>query len=491
MRLRLGTHQLLALAVVVAVGFAAAWALLVGWTAQVVAQAGWLRQPWESLRIETDGTPLVVSYQGVRQQYRQYRDLAGHQVSVADESKFLNVAFLPAHLRLGVSAAEVPWSQRVRGFSDNRNPPVWWFAISDGRSPGSLYLVGYDSLSNGRVGFLGTAGFREQPLPPQERFPLSWSSQALLTRLASNQRTYPVTRFPYSNARAELKPGEVPGWAIHLLTDDNKVYALDLLARTVKTAFDEKPANGCALLDTPYTNPPGSTITRLAVRTDDEVLTLDSAGKVQKRWAVPAELRGQDLSWGETTSGEAVAYAVAWGDDLDPVTRYTLYRLNRAGDVAEKNDVNLNFAGAQLSMRVLLGVILPSPVEIDAVTWIQKPLEYIHGGRARGYVEGLQRAVTGYWPSLMIAHVVGLAFALLCYRRQKIYAASGVGLVLWPLFVFLCGLPGWIGYRYGRRWPSLERCPTCGAVVPQDRASCRACDVEFPMPEPKGTEVFA
>jgi hypothetical protein len=63
--------------------------------------------------------------------------------------------------------------------------------------------------------------------------------------------------------------------------------------------------------------------------------------------------------------------------------------------------------------------------------------------------------------------------------------------VIWPLFVLAFGLPGWVGYRFGRRWPVLESCPKCGVDVPRDREDCTDCEVAFPGPALKGTEVFA
>jgi hypothetical protein len=71
------------------------------------------------------------------------------------------------------------------------------------------------------------------------------------------------------------------------------------------------------------------------------------------------------------------------------------------------------------------------------------------------------------------------------------YGASGPERIVWPSFVFVLGLPGWIGYRFGRAWPNLERCPSCRAIVPRDRIECAACQRDFPEPALQGTEVFA
>jgi hypothetical protein len=92
---------------------------------------------------------------------------------------------------------------------------------------------------------------------------------------------------------------------------------------------------------------------------------------------------------------------------------------------------------------------------------------------------------------LEITQLIAIGFAVLCYRRQVRYGMSGSECLIWPLFVLLFGLPGWIGYRFGRSWPELEACPACKTVVPQDREACASCANEFTRPAFKGTEVVA
>ena len=90
-----------------------------------------------------------------------------------------------------------------------------------------------------------------------------------------------------------------------------------------------------------------------------------------------------------------------------------------------------------------------------------------------------------------IAQVLAVILAVLCYRRQARYGVSRTERIVWPLFVLVLGLPGWIGYRFGRSWPVLESCPECGTAVPRDREGCLRCTNDFPRPALKETEVFA
>jgi hypothetical protein len=110
---------------------------------------------------------------------------------------------------------------------------------------------------------------------------------------------------------------------------------------------------------------------------------------------------------------------------------------------------------------------------------------------AADYSQALARAFGDFWPSLLISSLVSLPLAVLCYRRQMRYQVARSQRILWPLFVFLFGVPGWVGYLTCRSWPVLEPCPACGSIVPQDRLECAACQAGFPLPPRRGTEVLA
>ena len=80
-------------------------------------------------------------------------------------------------------------------------------------------------------------------------------------------------------------------------------------------------------------------------------------------------------------------------------------------------------------------------------------------------------------------------FAWICARRQAKYAQPWTK--TWVVFVFLLGLPGLLGYLWHRRWPVLEKCPSCQAASPRDRLACPRCHADFPEPGPVGLEVLA
>ncbi len=140
---------------------------------------------------------------------------------------------------------------------------------------------------------------------------------------------------------------------------------------------------------------------------------------------------------------------------------------------------------------LLVGPVFPSPLVLNVVLGIFLPRDLLEEGRAATFPEALARTLTEFWPALTIAQLLAAGLAVHCHRRQVRYGASGRERVAWPLFVLLLGLPGWIGYRFGRSWPVLEACPTCGEGVPRDRGDCTRCRAEFPKPALQGVEVFA
>jgi hypothetical protein len=143
------------------------------------------------------------------------------------------------------------------------------------------------------------------------------------------------------------------------------------------------------------------------------------------------------------------------------------------------------------SMKVLGGFVVPAPLVVGGFIGIGRPSDLINEDLEAAYPAALSRALTEFWPALLLAQLVAVGLSVLCYRRQARYGARGAERVVWPLFVLALGLPGWAGYRFGRSWPVLEPCPACEVEVPRDRAGCVRCAVEFPRPALKGTEVFA
>ena len=164
-----------------------------------------------------------------------------------------------------------------------------------------------------------------------------------------------------------------------------------------------------------------------------------------------------------TTKGAAVMYWHSPKDSMATEIDYDIHWVASGGSTREAK-ITLPWAGGA-TQTVLFGVEAPMPAFVLGSTAILRTRELLDNGLAATYDEALSRALTEYWPAIAIAQLIALALAGLCYRRQVRYGAGGIERIVWPMFVLVLGLPGWIGYRFSRFWPVLDTCPTCRGVI--------------------------
>ncbi|HZY85304.1 MAG TPA: hypothetical protein VFE78_10770 [Gemmataceae bacterium] len=485
-----GIVQPLVLAAVLALGFTTVWALVGTWAVSVCEYTARSGVNVEHLIFLPDGTALVRVAEAVRHGAESYRDLEGNPVPrpAADNAHWLKSKTLPAALPERAGAGDVTWADRIHTFADGRSPAGYWYFISDGRPGGAGYFVCYDSKSNACLGHLGTAGFRAGPLPPDERIPFGGATSGPQSRVLCTEQQRGPTDHPDENAAGQAPRGSLSTWDVYVLGPGGKVYHADLQKRTLEVILDEPGLRSAAVvqgvLDTERGTPH-----YLAVRTDDAVLVLDERGSPLKRWPVPETMRDRDFNYAESRAGEAV---LIWSGPFDPLVPQVEHRVAWVATDGRCREagVSLPYPGAR-SLPVLEGVVFPSPLALGGYLASQRTGELLHAGLAATYPEALARALTEFRAALALALLVGCGLAVLCHRRQMRFGAGRTERVLWPLFVLALGLPGWVGYRFGRSWPVLEACPGCEARVPRDRAGCARCEAEFPPPPLKGTEVFA
>lgn len=486
--MRKNHFQRLVLATILAVGFAALCCVASAWVLSVYSEDA--LESAEQLRFLPDGTPRVIFYPDGQRGGGHYRDLQGNPTPPpeAGVGKQLNCCSVPAHPPQ--PANDLAWDERVCSFADGNWPATYWYFLSDGRHNGAGYFVGYDSKSKVCIGYLGTAGFRADPLPAEEWFPFdgpAWDTASRL--LGQADRGGSPTNYPMNRNRSGGQRGSVAEWDTYVFGSDGKIYHLDLQARTVQVAMESSRLRS-VVFSARWPDGARSMSLWLTARTEDAVLVLDAQGRQLARYPIPEALRNLPFSFAESNASEAVLYWDSPEDGLATVTNYRIFWVKPDGRFRETKATLAHFAEKR-PMRICGGAVMPSPLGAGYTFVRDRYQELLKNGLSATPTEALGRALTEFWPALAIAQVIAFAFAVLCYRRQVRYGTSRTERIVWPLFVLLFGLPGWIGYRFGRSWPVLEACPDCGAAVPRDRESCRCCTNDFPRPALKGTEVFA
>jgi hypothetical protein len=478
----------LALASFLTTGFLVVWALVSLWAVEIGEHVVRPAAAVERLVFLPDGTARVARTEG-RHQGLQYRDLDGNPAAAPEnEAMLLTGSPLPASLPAR-PLGDIAWDGRIRSFSDGGTPAVYWYFVADGRPDGTGYFVGYHSRSKACVGYLGLAGWQSELPPVGQRIPFMGAASGDEARIYCTQSPYNPTFHPTQRFSGKSPRGCASNWDVYVLGRDSKFYHADLQNRTLEVALDT-PGLRSAALTRGLVDLVHGTPTQLAARTDDAVLVLDERGGVQKRFPIPEALHDREIHFAQATSGEAVMYAHGPEDELAEQVEYWVYWVNAAGVCREAN-VRLAWAGENQSLRTLGGVEVPAPLAAAGLVAGVRTKLLLGRGLAATYPQALGRAFTEFAPALLIAQLVAAALAWACYRRQVRFGASRGERVIWPLFVLVLGLPGWIGYRYGRSWPVLQACSACATEVPQDRDNCVQCTVEFPRPVLRGTEVFA
>src|SRR5581483_5199708 len=82
------------------------------------------------------------------------------------------------------------------------------------------------------------------------------------------------------------------------------------------------------------------------------------------------------------------------------------------------------------------------------------------------YAVGFGKVFKRAWLAALVLFVVCAIPAYAAYRRQKRFGLPHAG--VWAAFTYVFGIPGWVAYRFHRRWPVLDDCPNCRQLSPRD-----------------------
>jgi hypothetical protein len=471
----------MALAVLLACGVIAVGGAAVLWARGTYRATVGNWHDYTYLRFQASGDPYLHKI-AWKQQYITTTDLDGNPIVVSAQAD----APYPADLRHAwpwAGREPMPWSSRIAGLQDGQRPPNFWYLIHDGLADGHAYLEGYSKQTKRRIGYIGTAGFRETPVPPAEQFPmragLLWSTDQVESAYGVGDLATEPTSFLEPAGPDGLQP-----WLV-FLNNMTHVAEIDLNSHQVRDVLSHTatPVRSICLGRT------GRGHNWLAMRTDDTIYIHMPDGE-QIVFPLAPELQGHDLQILRRPDGDFTVVSSARIDSADSMKHFLVYIAAADGKLGEPKDVATTYnLPATFSYEAPL--VLGAPALLAGCLLTIRPHELLELEMADSWDEAVALAFRQYGLYLAITVAAGLALAVVCYRRQTHYQLSRAERIGWPLFVFLFGVPGWIGYRYCRRWPPLDVCPACHELAPHDQEICAVCGREFPLPESKGTEIFA
>lgn len=488
------------LAALVAVGIAALWGMCISvskdslggrqvaslaYEVPVRTARGMIIRYPAQIWLRSDGEAFV-SNAGYRPDAgQQFYSLDLQPIKLTSKERWLIGAELRTPPRPSDGFSRLNWRQRIVPASQTASTSEHWYFVHDGQLDGRGYFIGYDATTKLRVGYLVKTGFSVELPPREEWFEMDGRRMTRFSSSVIRQREESARHYPggiYLPLPAALLPESV-----EYFVSGGRLWSTDLRARVVQPltadegviAFDvsRAPANGDSLPVEELT----SKDARFVVRTSHKLMLMDLTGKEEAAWVIPDELRDKALSWYVLDDGNA---AVIWTErkgDGPWWAQTELAWVDRDGQIVRQQSFVLSETPRAKTAWTEAMATLDLPffaLALGPYYWNRHSLS-----------ETFSSMVADNWPPLIVISMISAVLAVLTYRRQRRFALSGAG--AWAAFVFLLGAPGWLAYRWHRRWPVLQPCSECHKPAPRDRDACASCGQLFPPPAPIGTEMFA
>lgn len=482
----------LGLATVLALGFGLVIGILFSWGYGVWEEINRSNMDLDRLTILLDGTPLIAGYHDGKY---EYHTIDGKKIKLPTENAiFANNEVLVGPKDLEKIRSPLKARERIQPFSDQLTPATFWYFIHDRNLDGKGYFVGYDSKLKRHIGYIGRLGFSKDMPLSENWFPMDGRGM-----FGANPNRYKTGINPGYPVYAEPRQGEpeemdIDTWKVVMISDD-QLLQINLRARSVTTLAKLSDMLSICEINAFMPIPDKPTVNNmkhhyLAVRTMDKVILLDAAGKQVRTYEIPEDLRRRSFTFYDIGDEKAIISHKRVHPDLKVGDELTW--IDTSGKILRREEVLAKRTLMVLSRTDYWRAILaaPEPISMILCMAVLDPIfGYLDIEAESHYAGALARSLMESWQALIVVCIIAAVLAWVCYQRQRRMALPWTW--VWVGFVFLGGVPGFLGYLFHRRWPVLQNCHVCGHAVPHDRELCSSCGSEFPGPELKGIEVFA
>ncbi len=480
-----------------AAGLNVVWGVGLAWAVAFVSAMTDRSEPFVQLLLAADGTPVLC------QRYRdgrspEYTTLDGKPFPESDVNRCLQGASLSIKSPQAEWSLTRPFAPVIEAYTDGLRSPTDWFFVQFLKPQRHGYFVGYDRVSQQRVGYLGRAGFQLQEPIAGQTFVIQrvsvpeWSSAGLIVPQGTPQGLTPEL-YSYQDFASESLPGNIPRAVLYLI-DGERTFRIDLRARTVATVLEAPGLNQIGSLSRVREHSEAAAKPKLhealAIREQGTVIVLDAKGRQETVYHLPAELSDRSLTFYQMADRTAVAL-VYRQDRKNRMTYQDLIWFTKEGTIVRRIDGALasKMWNMPLSSQALVvACAIPAPVAPIGTAFVY-PLANDDEPWPATYRAAVLSEIPALVPAFLLAAIwTGLAIGLY-YRRTAAYGERRHA--AWMVMIALLGLPGYFGYVLVRRRPVRVACPSCGDPAPRDREACFHCGEEFPLPAANGLEIFA
>ena len=332
--------------------------------------------------------------------------------------------------------------------------------------------MGYDITTKMRIGYIGRGGLSSTKPPEDEQFPVDGR------RMSTRNSFTGATMLPpyYYNGYADSRELQ------YLLADDG-LWVVNLKKRAAEVVHKGSDLIAGGRSELPSGKSPGTRAeprppAAILLRTPDRVIVLAADGKQIGTYPLPPTLRQFAITWVPLPGKRALINEFRSG--------YELFWFDSRGEIVRHRHVDLRDQRQSEALEnAMVSTVIPSLAPIATFVFCY-PWAPSGGPESLPYSAALAGVLAKVWPVFLATGIVGLLAACACYRRQRKWGLPYTA--MWTAFVFLFGLPAYVGYLASRGWPARLPCPHCGRRVPRDRPACFACGREFPAPAQRASK---
>lgn len=353
---------------------------------------------------------------------------------------------------------------RIGLVSSNPSMSQRWFTVIPNDK--CLFLEGFSTLTNERIGYIGMQGFTLNKPSDNEMIPL--------IREYSPSSVAPL----YING---------PESRLVVLTPDGPVL-INVLKRSVEhLTLPISPISvGTWSVSWSIAKADKTFSSGFAFRGEESVCLTSSDGSVVESFPIPQELRDQYIELYLVMSDSP--YLLVSHDGATGLTE--TFQLDSEGKVVRQENLTLETAtGSGRSNTAWQMAILFPVLSIAAfIDLYSLPSTEVTQGIQPSLRAAQAIWLSASWPSLLLITLISLGLAIWTYRRHQKFDHKSA--VIWSVVVFLLGPAGLVGYLAHRTWPAREKCHSCGDLTRVDQMACTKCGEEFPLPERNGSEIL-
>lgn len=489
----------IALAFVIAVGIAGGWMVALAFLGEGLG-LGSVRSH-ETVVFTYEGKALIQDYDYVRQTYK-LRTLEGEPVEPPLHQSWLTEARALGARRNPPAVMSIDTYPHVLPFTDRGSPATFWYYMQDRHVAAGGYFAGYDSRTNQFVGYRTRSGLHKTlPGDPADRFRVPQHQTGLV--IASSQSFYygvGGVHEPWSTYAANSR--DFRDWIVFLV-DDNRVVEVNLRESKLpsRSMFAADALTSLAVhaglqydeeSDDELTPRSKKTLRvqddALVASTTAELIFFHPADESIVRIARPDELVGEDLGVYRPINGNYLLKKTDYDRDAGATT-HLVYTLSPTGDVLSRREIVTSRQNQGTEMiPAMMAMLVPHPLGATLFAGVLMPMQSLEFSEVQTYAAALRQSLSEFWAFVAITYVLGVFLSWRCLVRQR--RSGDATVVPWMIFVFVTGLPGYLGYLAHKRWPVRLPCPSCASRTPRDREACLDCGLAFPSAELKGIEVF-